>query len=211
MKNFLKITAALALLALPLVASAQRGFDTFYPTRTLILTPPATVSAATSVTNMPVDIRMFDGIVTVIFTAVTNGGGTLTATLEQSSSTNVSTWSALSGYALASQKDIIYTNAAYNTGGSTNMVATNFCQLPGALTTPTSATAGFSTTYMTTADMTNTGAITMPTNGVAVVGFNAGDQKRYLHVVWTQTGASSSSQVGAVLNGFTHGSINVSP
>ena len=209
MKSKLSILFTIAMLAIAFTASAQRGLDTFYPTRTLTLAPPTLQSGATSVTNLPTDIRIFDGICAVTIMSYTNGGGTFTATLEQSSSTNVSTWSAISASALGVPTTIIYTNNVLVSGGSTNMVGTNYWLLPGTPTTPTASTAGFATSYLANSEMTNTGAITLPAGGVALVGCNVGDQKRYIHIIFTSTGAATTNFCGATLSGFTHGSVAV--
>jgi hypothetical protein len=209
LKFSLLFTAVLAMIALP--ALAQRGNDLFYPTRTLTLAPPTQQAGATSVTNLPTDIRMYDGIVAVTIMSYTNGGGTFTATLEQSSTTNITGWGALSGYSIAVPTTIIYTNNVMVSGGSTNMLGTNYWLLPGTPTTPTASTAGFATSYLLSQEMTNTGAITLPAGGATLIGFNAGDQKRYVHIIFTSTGAATTNFCGAVLSGYTHGSVAVTP
>ena len=206
MKTFKSILALAMLIALALPAVAQRSWDTFAAPASVVLAPPAQQAGATSVTNLPTDIKMFDGTSAIYILSVTNGGGTFTATVEQNSTTNIAGWSALT-YALATPTTIIYTNT-YN-GNATNQVGTNYYLLPGVFTTPTAATSGWASTYLLPAQFTNTSAITLPAGGATMIGFNAGDSKRYIHIVFTSTGAGTTNFCGAIMTGFTHGAVNV--
>jgi len=214
MKNLKKIALALALAGISLSASAQRSWDLFYVPRTIQLTAPFNYNANTGVqyvTNGPIDVKLFDGLARIDFTAITNtgtSGGTLTATLYGSSTapslTSVGSLSSIGSYGLInSTTSINYTNSSL--GSATNIYATNPYFLPGTITTPTAATAGFATRYLDPTLLTTTGAITLTGKSQSVVGFNVGDAPRYLYVVYTVGGSVTNWVIGATLTGMTHG------
>lgn len=188
----------LAVASLSLSALAQGAFDLYGVPRTIVLaTPTLLTAAAASVTNASIDTHGFEGIAKVDIMSFTNSGGALTATLE--TSTDNTNFSALANYSLAISTAIIYTN----NGLATVTKATNTYLLPGSITTPTAATAGFATPYLdnTTAPFTNSGAITVTAKGIYSIGYNVSDASRYLHIVWTPTGSSSNDVVAAVFTG----------
>ena len=208
MRNFLKIGLAVLAIAFAFAfnATAQRSFDTFYPTRSTVW-PISTVIGAVSWSNAPADIRIYDGVANLLLFAATNGNGTLTATL--CNSKDLTNWVAVSNLAVAVSTPIIY---PYVYPNQTNVVnATNTWYLPGTFTTPTAATSGWATSYLSPVSATTSGAITIPASGVVSIGFNAGDSLRYINVLWTQTGATSTNEVFSLLSGYTHGEVNVKP
>lgn len=191
------LAGALALVTF--TASAQRGFDTFAAPRTVVLaTPQKITETAPVVTNGPVDIRVFDGTAMVLIQSLTNTVGTVTAQLYTSpDQTNLT---ALANYALATSTSITYTNYRYGTNGV--LTAANTYLLPGVWTTPT-LPAGFVSGYLSPAQFTNSGAVTITQKGAYMVGFNANDAPdRYLYIVWSGlTGTTTNFTVGATLTG----------
>lgn len=217
MKNLKKIALALAVAGISLSASAQRSWDLFYVPRTVQLTAPfftSTSSCPISVTNGPIDVRLFDGLARIDFTCVSNistSAGSVTATLYGSTTapslTGVGSLSSIGSYGLiSSTTSISYTNSAL--GSATNIYATNPYLLPGTITTPTAATAGFATRYLDPTVLTTTNVITLSGigKGQQVVGFNIGDVPRYVYVVYTfGAGTTTNFTIGATLTGMTHG------
>ncbi len=192
-KSALGLMATIALLAAA-PALAQSGFNPYQEQRTIVLAPPTTILNDLLTSNTPIDIRGLEGIAKVDIFAVTNGGGTLTCTLE--TSPDLTNWTALANYALSTRTAVAITNTYW---GSTNIFATNSFLLPGVWTTPTAATAGFASPYLAPAGFTNSTAITVTTKGAYQIGFNISDQPRYLHVLWTATSSATNSVVGAFL------------
>ena len=203
-KFYIVTIALLACLTLP--AFGQRGFDVFYTTRTLAFGSQQ-ITGATSWSNAPADIRIFDGMVSLTSFSQTNGAGTLTAT--PCMSKDLTNWVAISNLVLATSSTIYYTNVWY---GQTNQVwTTNTWLLPGSFVTPAAYTAGWDTTYLSPNVTTTSGAQTVPSSGVLYLGFNAGDCYRYFNVLYTQTGATSTNTVASTLTGYCHGEVNVKP
>ena len=198
MKN--KILIALAGLSALILTSASAQVDLFGQPRTATLASPAQliigVGGQLTFTNGPIDLHGFDGVAKIDFFAATNSAGTITATFETSPDTN--TWTALT-YALGVATSVTYTNFYLNTN---TIVVTPYI-LPGTFTTPTSATAGWATPYIAAAPMTNVAAISCTANGMHMIGYNAADAARYLHVIWTCTGAATNGTtiVGATVTG----------
>ena len=181
---------------------AQRSFDTFFAARTLNLGVNTLNGASNSLTNGPIDIRMFDGISKIDIISDTNTpttGGTLT--VQFFTSTDTTNLVALSSYALGSALAINYTNRSYATS---TQVGTNNWILPGTLITPSLPLAGFASQYLYPAQMTNSGSISIATPGVKSIGFNAGDALRYLYVVYSTGGSVTNFTAGAVMTGFVH-------
>lgn len=197
MKIFSRILMVAALLAAVVTAPAQNS-DTFNATRTVIVAGPTLLTAAVPiVTNGPIDLHGFYGIAKVDIFSFTNAGSTVTAQFYTSpDTTNLTT---LANYASATATSVITTNA--NLGVGTNITATQTYLLPGTWTTPTAASAGFATSYLLPAPLTNSGAITVTAKNFYQIGFNAGDNARYLYVVWTASGGNTNGVVGATLTG----------
>jgi hypothetical protein len=194
-KFFGPLMAAIILIAgmavLPVQpARAQNGLDFFGLPRTLQVTPCQTVSATAS--NM-VDVSMFKGVCKLDLTCITNAGCTVTCTI--SSSPDQTNWTAVT-YALATASTQQYTNRLY----SGTLYGTNKFLLPGTITTPVAATAGWATPYLVPAPVTNTAAITMTAGGTWSIGFNVDDAQRYLSVLWT-IGGSNAATCSATLTG----------
>ena len=110
---------------------------------------------------------------------------------------------ALSNYAIQQTPySLEITNAYY----STNDVVTDSFLLPGTVTTPTAATAGFPTPYLASTPFTNTAAITLVSSGAVtkntMVGLRIKDQKRYLFLVLAGSGGTVTNfNVSATITG----------
>ena len=196
-KRFARFAARISLVAIALsalflatTAKAQLGFDTYSTVRLLpIGTPQLLINATGPVTNGPVDIVGFYGRSDILLTCGTNGGGTMTFTVQ--SSPDNTNWTSVANFALVnSLTQQIITNTFY---GSTNLYVTNQYLNPYTLTTPNAATAGFFTQYPVYNPFTNAaGAVTVTASGSYIVGINLTDSQRYLHVIWTPTGAATN-------------------
>ena len=195
MKNKFKLIALGIILA---ASTASAQFDMFGTPRTIVVSPGHNFDGTTGLlyTNGPVDIRLMTGVAALnIFSPTNTGatGGTLTATLYGSQDqTNMSAVT----YALATYTSVSYTNYWYNTNG---LIATDYYQLAGSITTPTASSAGWATPYLVPAPFTNTGAITLSAANPTMVGFVADDAPRYLYIVYTAAGSKTNFTVGATL------------
>ncbi len=194
------IAIALLILLLAPMANAQLGFDT-YPTVKLLPfgTPQIIVNATVPITNGPVDIVGFFGRSDILATVTTNGGGTVTLTVQ--SSPDTTNWTSVANFAFVnSLTQLIITNTFY---GSTNLYVTNQYLYPYTPTTPNAATAGFFTPYPVYNPFTNAaGAVTVTANGTYIFGINLTDSARYLHVIWTTTAqATNNTSVSAIIVG----------
>lgn len=205
MKIF-KISLAVAVAALVSLASFGQGFDTFGNFPVLTVITPTQINGATTQSNLPVDIRLFTGIVNVPVMCWTNGGGTVTVELRQAANTN-GPWTDITSIAKGVPTTIYYTNAA----AGASIYATNNWVLPGTVTTPTAATAGWSTTYLLPSQYTNSGAIAVgtATTGVQTFAFNSDDVQRYFQIVYVTTGAASTNSLGAAIIGRVHNGVFV--
>lgn len=191
-----------AALTLAPSARAQVGFDIFGGTRTAVLQQPTNILFSAGGTNMsnPVDIRLFTGVALLNIHATTNqAGGTITANI--ASSPDLTNWTALANYALATPTSVIYANTFYGTG---TPIATNIWLLPGTVTTPVAATAGFATPYLVPAPFTNSGAITVNPNGITSIGLNIDDAGRYLKLTFTGGGTTTNFSASATVTGKLH-------
>ena len=173
-----------------MACAAHAQYFPFNSTRTLVLAPMENIVPATLIkTNASVDRGYLIDDLTVNISCVTNtgtGGGALTATIEGASdNTN---FTALSNYAL------ITSNTTFNIanyGLPTPVTNANAVLLPGLLTTPAAATAGFATPYLASLQYTNTGAVTISSGGNYVVAFRKSvDLPRYIHIVFNPTGGT---------------------
>jgi hypothetical protein len=203
--KFIKIvTVALAVASFAFTAPAQggRSLDLYGASRTVILAAPQNIGPSASfVTNGPIDIRMFDGVSTITFFCETNTGtaaGTLTASVYTTSNVYATNLTALT-YALSANSTFVYTNIA-----NTNWTASSTYILPGSVTTPTAATAGWQTPYFTPAQFTNTAAVTVSGANFYQIGTSVGDAGRYLYIIWTPGGSATNFTAGAILTGATH-------
>lgn len=187
------ITMSAALGCAPL-AHAQGNFDYFAVPRTIILAAPAIRTTTTSSNTVWLDTHGSLGICKVDINCVTNvadSGAAPTAVAE--SSPDQTNWTAVS-YGQATQYALLFTNSTYSANG---LLATNNTMIPGTITTPVSATAGFANQYIAPVPYTNTAAITLGT-GVYSIGFNAADIGRYLRVRFVIP-ATATNICGAVL------------
>lgn len=189
----------LAVASLCLTASAQRGFDVYGVTRTLIVAPVTLYNTGAGPwTNSWVDVRSFDGIANLdVFCCTNVGNSTFTITVQGSNDqTNTTT---IGSASVASSTTVIYTNGYY---GGTNFSATNIYLLPGAIVTPTATTAGFATPYLNNLanPFTNSLSAYSPTQyGVTHIGLNIADANRYMRIIVTPAGAATNGVVGAIL------------
>lgn len=192
------ILAAVAALCLVAPRAHAQGFgnDVYGSYRTVVLANTGVESGAAVgiITNNPIDIRDFCGIGKIDVLVCTNaGGGTLTVTFE--TSPDLTNWTAIANYALSTSTSQISTNTFYGS----SLKATNTVLIPGVVTTPTAATAGFATPYIVPAAFTNSGALTVSSAGAYSIGVNIADQPRYIHAVWTGTGTVTNYSGFAVL------------
>jgi hypothetical protein len=197
MKTFFKLALAVGLAALSVeIADAQgSSFNAFDAYRCLDLGLTNQIgNANVGITNAAVDVHHLTGIAKVDLFCKTNAAGGVTCNLETSADTT--NWVAVANYALASATSVIYTNTYY---GTNNLTATNIFLLPGTVSTPTAATAGWATPYLLPAPYTNSGTITMSGNQAVEVGFKIDDQLRYIRTRWTFSGAATNVVVEGLL------------
>jgi hypothetical protein len=202
-KFTLGLFAIAALMLSPAASPAQDAFSSDIPM--VVATPgPLTAAAPILSTNGPVDILGFFGRGDIDIISSTNAGGTVTATIETSPDTT--NWTGLANFALVNaQTAVAITNMYY---GSTNLIVTNNYLLPYLPTSPTVYSAGFATPYGNYVSgqlaFTNAaGAITITKAGIYRVGVNLTDSQRYIHIIWSCTGAATNGQtvVGAFIRG----------
>ena len=191
MKFLKQILFTVGLLAVALNASAQ--FNLFEQPRIIALTYPKTITATDS--NSVIDIHGYEGVGTVYITGTTNQSTNVT-TAQLFTSPDRTNWTALT-YALATSNAVVYTNLNY---GSGTPLATNTVMRAGTKTTPTAATAGFATSYISPALYTNNGAINLG-QGLAVVGFVIPDAGRYLQISYV-IGGTTTNSVSATFTGI---------
>lgn len=205
MKIF-KISLAVVAATLVSLATIAQSFDAFGPFPVLTVITPTQINGATTQSNLPVDIRLFTGIVNVPVMCWTNGGGSVTVQLRQAANTN-GPWTDITAIAKGVPTTIYYTNAA----AGASIYATNNWVLPGTVTSPTAATAGWASTYLLPAQYTNSGAITVGTSttGVQTLAFNADDVQRYFQIIYVTTGAASTNSLGAAIIGRVHNGVFV--
>ncbi len=199
--KFNKFMLVLAAVGIVACATAVRAQDVYQTTRSVVLATPATLNTigTATTTNNAIDVRAFTGKLLVNIFAVTNAGNaTITATLETSD--DKTNWVAIPNYAKAAATSVSSTN--YWSGYSN--VVVNTVLEPGSIVTPTAYSAGWSTPYMTPAQYTNSGAINVAANANALVAYPVEDGRQYLHVVWTQGGGASGTNVtvGASVTGL---------
>lgn len=191
---------ALSLLCLSLSASAQIG--SWGTMRFTVLDPGTTTittTAGVTVTNNPVDIHGYEGPVT-IYMACTTNSSTSTGTsnlisywVEQSS--DLVSWSQLSSCAVSVSTSSIIPNGSLS--------ATNVYLLPGTLTVPTAASAGFASTYLVPSAFTSTSSVftNSTSGGAALIGFVAGDAKRYIRTASRVPSGTNNASFAAILIG----------
>ncbi len=188
----------LATLALTPLETKAQGFDYFGRPRTVVNSVNTLLGASVNtVTNAPIDMRGYDGVIKwTIFSATNAPGGTLT--VQAYTSPDLTNWTALANYATATSANVITTNGVY---GTTTLLATNTYLLPGAITTATPATAGYANTYLLPPQFTNTGAITVTAKGIYEIGYIAADANRYLQWVIATGGTATNAALGFAATG----------
>jgi hypothetical protein len=199
-KNILLTVGLITATAIPAMAQGGRGFDAFENPRSITITQATNILSGGQVSTTNVIDRIgFTGIAKLTLFGATNAGAATWTNIVQSSPDTTNWYPTL--YALATNTTIVYTNSAYAT---TNvfLFGTNNYLLPGVLTTPAIATAGFGTPYLAMIAYTNTNSIVLGSSGVEEIGFNISDQNRYIRVI-TQT--YSNVSFGVQLTGFKTG------
>lgn len=188
--------------AIPLIlclsAFAQNGFDFFALPRVEVVTGNQKLITATTNTSVAklADVHGFEGVARLDIFSCTNGlSGACTAVLL--TSPDAQNWS-LVPYGMLVPTSLWLTNLYYGTNG---FVVTNSWLLPGTVTTPTAATAGWATPYLgSVPSLTNLAAIAL-TNGEVSVGINSGALQRYLTIGYTMDANSTNIAVGAIITG----------
>lgn len=207
-KNIFKL-AALGMLfascALP--AMAQRGWDLFSVPRYFVYGPTNLKVATAVYSNAPIDLLPMTGIGNLLITCQTNTGSNgmiCTATIY--TSTDATNWTSVSNFALITNNtSLIFTNTTYGGFNAGSLTNTNTVLLPGTVTTPNAASAGFATSYLAPILFTNAaGAISMQISGETLIGLNLDNLGRYLSVAFTPTGTTTNETVGFVLQGYLH-------
>ena len=197
--NFLKLTALLGLVAISQSAMAQ--FDYFGQSRSLVVAAPTSLGAtSTLVTNSPVNVKEFDGVARIDFSLYTNAACVVTAQI-YTSPNGTNSWSALTNYALATASTLTITNVVALASGYTNgsALCTNNYLIPGVITTPTAATAGWAAPYVAPAQFTNQAAVTLNGQTITSIGFNISDCAAYLEIVWGTSGTATNAIASANL------------
>lgn len=198
--NTIRKLSALALVALVLLAftlPARAQFNQPQEPVTLMLDPGRVIIgfASATVTNSWVDTHGMLGQAAINLFVVTNAAGSVTATLEGSNdATNALSFGT---YAVATSTAVTYTNTYYPTAFN----VTNTYLLPGTVTTPSAATAGFATSYLAPWDYTNTGAVTPALKGVTRLGYQVQDKPRYVRLIWTTSGSLTNLTAAATITG----------
>lgn len=212
----MKLTKYIVALAacIATVAQAQLGFDAYSASREIIVTAPINLNVVTAgpnglYTNGAVDLSPLIGNVKLdinVNTNVATATGTLTVSLYGSA--DATNWTAIANYAI---QQTPYSLSITNMGfaNSTNLVVTDSFLMPGTVTTPTAATAGFATPYLLPTPYTNTAAITLVSSGTVtgntMVGLRVKDQPRYLRLLYLATsGTTTNFTVGATLTGLNY-------
>lgn len=179
-------------------ALAQRGFDSFNVPKTLVVNGGQNYGPVTgAITNGPFDLRVIDGLASLdVFyeTNVGTTGGTMTLTIQTSSSTN--NFANVTGLAfINSTTALTYTNSA-----STNIFATDNFLIPGTYTNLVPAINFAAGWALLPPVYTNTGALTLPT-GYSKVGWAVDDSSRYGQVIFQPGGTVTNCTTGATLTG----------
>lgn len=189
--------AVLALVALA-PAPAQAQYDLYAMPRVYVLSPPQVLTNGVNLTNGAIDIHGCVGIASVIFsvTNVSNAAQVDYSYLQTSSDTT--NWTFLSSCSSATATTVNVTNTLY---GSTNLVATNVYLIPGTLTTPVAATAGFAgSPYLVPQPFTNNSVLcTNLGTGTFMIGFDVADASRYVRIIHSPTGGTGTNFFGAAV------------
>ena len=202
MKRFKISLLLLAVASLCITANAQRGNDSFYAMRTLMLIAPTNISAGVVAVSNICDIHGLTGIAKVDVSIAPYAPVDVTGVMFYGS-TDKTNWSLLTSAAWATNNAISTTNSALSInypGLTSNTV--NYYYLPGNIISPTAATAGYATPYLSPAPMSAIGTNTITGAGILSMGFNAEDAPRYLRtVVWF--GGGGTNGVSAILTGHS--------
>jgi hypothetical protein len=196
LKTILRV-AVIASLAITPALFAQNGFDMFGIPRAVVLSGGTALDGAVTVSNNPVDIRVFNGIASIIAVSATNGASGVVGatTLKITTGSDLTNWTAITNLAITTASSLTATNGMY---GNTNLIATNSWLLPGVITYPTAYSAGFSTPYMAPAQFTNT-TVTLADNSPVAIGFPIENAGRYIRAQWTTTGTTTNTGTAILL------------
>ncbi|MDE2019957.1 MAG: hypothetical protein KGJ13_06465 [Patescibacteria group bacterium] len=196
MKLFKLSMATAILAAATLTASAQIGFDSYKAMRIYSFGSPVWFQPGTAAyTNGPIDKVGLTGTGTILFAPSTNAAAqtTITATVYQSN--DQTNWTAVPNYSLATATSLIVTNFSYGVGTNSSgwLTATDTILLPGTVTTPGAASAGYATPYITYNPFTNSAAVTLTSGKPAAIGVNLNDAYRYLEIVYAAGGSGGTN------------------
>ncbi len=209
----MKIKLSILLAAtLMLATAAWAQLDTYAAPRWISILPTLITNgviaspAAISVTNQPIDIHAYDGVAAAYFTWARNPiaeasaqSGSLTVTVYGSNTatnrgvekTLVAPIWAISNLSIATSTPLTLTNYSYSLITQRSWV-TNTYHVPGTIVTADPATQGFAGQYLVQEPFTNAAVgATTAVIGSQLVGFQIGDQPRYLQLVYTVTGTNS--------------------
>lgn len=199
MKNSFKLSIlALIALAVSPATQAQRGLDMFGLPRMVIIQQPVQITNGTAGatascpwTNAPgpIDIHPFTGIGWIHTSGLTNAAlgstGQIITNLVQTGADQTNWITLTNCVVITTNTSAILTNFYY---GATNLLATNAVLVPGNITTPTAATAGFATPYLAPFLFTNSASFAMTSGQDYLIGFNVDDASRYIRIIWTTGG-----------------------
>lgn len=212
MKLIQKILAMVIISGAVASAAAQGNFDYFAAPKTIVLQSPVVLAqSGTTVlnaSNNAINIGRFLGDVVVDINITSNsvaGTGTNVFTI-QSSPNGSNSWTTVSITAFATPTTIVTTNY-YGTTNSQFILTTNNFMVPGTITYPTVASAGFSGQYVIPAPFTSNASATTIGSATYTIGFDADNQGNFIQILWTQSGSNSDFTVSAVLRGRTKGGI----
>lgn len=179
-------------------AQGVNGFD-FYSVPRFITWSPTMLtnhSGTLTASNAPVDLHGFDGVASVFLTTSNYAGnaGTPAFCARLFGSQDNTNWFLMTNCSYA-------TAATYNiTNKIGGVVATNQYLLPGTVTTPTAATAGFASPYLVPQPFTNAGVIlTNVSGGSGLIGWSVQDGPRYVQVQYIVTGTDVAFTVNPVI------------
>lgn len=187
--NIKKIILGAAMLVGLTVASRAQNPDAFRVPRTVVLAPIATLSTigTTTVTNGPIDLGGFDGIVSVDLAVITNAAGITQIAKLETGNNGTNDFNTVTNFGLSTSTALSFTN--YFPGGSFGSnVCVNTTLLPGTWVTPTAFSSGFSTPYFLECQFTNQ-QLTV-SKGNYHLGLIA-PSKRYLRIIWDNSGSAA--------------------
>lgn len=176
--------------------SALAQFDQFGQTRTVAIAYPTSLTSSGS--NFYADLHEFTGIAKIDIGTLTNGACTA-AQFQAWTSPDMTNWTVLTNFAVASSNAVIYTNVDIVYQGNVfpgPMLSTNIFMLHGTNSTANAALAGFAGPYISPTALTSGMPISLTANSGAnltTIGFNVDDLQRYIRFGWSFTGNSTNT------------------